>query len=460
MSRGENIAPTGGRRGYKTIEKEVTEFINSDFDLEADVSSCIDDIFLDTIGVMIAGSGTEIARITANTAMVQMPGEVPLIGGGTSSLYGSTLANAASSYCLDLDPLYDPSTLHVAAILVPLLLTMAAGLKLKKHQVVQAFHSGYNVAAAFGDTFGSAEMYARYFHPTTVAGIFGSAAAAARAFRLNQDQVLDALGLASTMTSGLTSVFDEPFHQSAPFQVANAAFAGMESAYMAKSGAHGPPLFGRKDIFVPFSGMKRPEAESALAARLKESVAELKTSFKRHSACQFLQSAVDAALILREAGEIPKERETVELTVDPLTAELIDSAGDMTHNSQLVLSMAFRFGAVSYDDYSRALKDKWIQDLARRTAVTKGGTLAGHYPDSLPAIVTILGEKGKRAEIRVEHAKGDYRNRLTRQELETKFMKLAGARDRKTVEAVEGLIFGNDQADYSKILPMVSKAVP
>ncbi|MEM4091321.1 MAG: MmgE/PrpD family protein [Thermoplasmatales archaeon] len=416
------------------------------------------EILFDTIGVMSAGSKTTEAKIVAKIAKSEMPGDVPLLGGGSASLWGATLANSASSYCLDLDAVYEPSTLHIAAILTPLILTLATKYKLTLREVIDAFHVGYNVAASFGDSLTSKEMYSRYFHPTAIAGAFGASAASSRIICKKKECALNSLRLVSLMASGLTTVFNEQLHQSAPMQVANSAFSGIRATVLANEGINGPPLFYKKSVFYPFSGKEGVAPEFELVRKLTDDRAELKTSFKRHSACLFLQSGVDAALELRDEIGTPTEGDKIDLIVDPAIVDLIDNAGDVTHNAQLVISMAFNYGKVNYEDFAKALDDANILRTKKNISILRDQSLLGHYPTSLPSIIRITSVDGKVHEARVEYHKGHSKNPMSLDDLRTKFENLVNIKDRDAQLKLDSIFFGDEDADFSETLSLIKRA--
>jgi 2-methylcitrate dehydratase PrpD len=438
-----------------TNETEVflADFVTHKLVDDEETRNRIKEILYDTIGVMLAGSRTDAAKKAARIASREMSGHIPLLAGGGGSLLGATFANSATAYSLDIDTVYEPSTLHISAILVPLILSLAAEYRLSLREAVDAFHVGYNVAAAFGDAMTSKEIYARYFHPTTIVGAFGASASSSRILCNRKEESLNSLRLVSTMTSGLTSVFNELSHQSAPIQVANSALSGIKATILAKEGVNGPPLFYKKSVFFPFSGKQGLAPEARLKKKITEGKAELKTSFKQHSACLFLQAGIDAALQLREEIGVPSETDRIELTVDPTTVDLIDNAGDMTHNAQLVLSMAFIYGRVLYEDYPKALKDTKVLHMKMHTKVSREKMLAGHYPESLPAIVTVTSRGGRKHDVRVNHHKGHFKNPMGPKTLRAKFMILTN-RKKEFQDDLESIIFGNETADVSEIISL------
>src|SRR5260370_40888394 len=84
-------------------------------------------------------------------------------------------------------------------------------------------------------------LYARGCHPPSVAGAFGSLAAASRLFGLSGRPLLNAFGLAGTEASGLLAWVSDPTEHSRPFNMGLASRHGVFAAQLASCGFGGPP---------------------------------------------------------------------------------------------------------------------------------------------------------------------------------------------------------------------------
>ena len=90
-----------------------------------------------------------------------------------------------------------------------------------------------------GNALNPASAYARGFHPTGVAGVFGAASAAAHLLDLDVDQRARALGIAGTMASGsLEYLADGSWTKR--LNAGWAGHAGISAAYLARAGFMGP----------------------------------------------------------------------------------------------------------------------------------------------------------------------------------------------------------------------------
>ncbi len=406
-----------------TIEGRIAELVISSKAPRGDVGAKIRDLMLDTSGILIASAGTNFASLMAGSGLGRS-GDVPLLSGGSADLMWAVLLNSSLGYCLDLDAVYNPATLHIAAALFPSLLTLAVHRDSDCREFMRAFNAGHDVAAAFGRALNPSGMYERNFHPSSVCDCVGCAVASSIFLGLDGKQLVSAMGIAMTRASGLTTVFDEEKHHAAPLQIGHAARCGVEAAILAGRGIAGPPMFGRKNIMDTFSAGQSAAKTEVLMEALEKGGSVMQTGFKRHSACKFLQTAIDAVMELREEGADFREVEEISLSIAPSTAPLVDNAGDLTHNAQLVLSAALIDGHVSSEQYATIRSREDVVKLSRRVKIVADGGLEHHYPQAMPAGVKLKNRDGRTMSRFVEYARGDPMDPLSTAELMAKFERL------------------------------------
>lgn len=156
---------------------------------------------LDTLGVMFAATGVEPA-VRGVVDLVREGGGTPessILGfGGRAPAVMAAFANGSMAHCLDFDD-HAPEGHHPSSSIVPAVLAVAE----RKGGV-----SGrdFITAVAVGQ-----DMFLRMrrnvesrldWHLTTVLGVFSATAAAAHVLRLNEDEVANALGIASMQSCG------------------------------------------------------------------------------------------------------------------------------------------------------------------------------------------------------------------------------------------------------------------
>src|SRR5262245_46658299 len=171
---------------------------------------------LDCLGVMLAGSLDEPARIVQAVAAAE--GGAPLATiAGTGRRTGAVwaaLANGTAAHALDFDDtnfalMGHPSAPVLAAALAAGELALANG-----QDLVHAFLLGFEVETTLAETINPAH-YEHGWHATCTLGTLGAAAAASRLLGLDAAETATALAVAASQASGLKENFGtmtKPFH--------------------------------------------------------------------------------------------------------------------------------------------------------------------------------------------------------------------------------------------------------
>src|SRR6185437_6304022 len=106
-------------------------------------------------------------------------------------------------------------------------------------RLFEAIVAGYEVTMRVGNALNPASTYARGFHPTGVAGIFGATMTAGRLLGLDSRILTNALGIAGTMASGsLEYLADGAWTKR--LNPGWAGHAGITAAQLAAAGFTGP----------------------------------------------------------------------------------------------------------------------------------------------------------------------------------------------------------------------------
>ncbi|KIC12547.1 hypothetical protein RA19_01310 [Leisingera sp. ANG-M1] len=169
---------------------------------------------LDTLDCMAAGARSPLL---AKLQALEMPLAVRLAVAGhyddfdDSELIGST---------------------HPSTVLYAALMALAKKSPLTLGQALDGYEAGIAAIQFIGGALGYGH-YARGFHASSTVGVFGAAAACARALRLNADQTADALSLAASQSAGLKTQFGT---DAKGLQLGFAAHAGLQAAGLAQCG--------------------------------------------------------------------------------------------------------------------------------------------------------------------------------------------------------------------------------
>ncbi len=247
-----------------TVTDEVVEFSTKTGydDLPDDIVQVAKRHILDSIGVTMAGSLEPVT--TMITKYVTTFG-----GSGSSVIIGSrqktqppmaALANATSGHALD----YDDTQLSTSREAIYGLLThpsvpvYAAALALADHlgvsgkKFLEAYAVGVEVSCRIADSMNPEHVW-RGFHTTGTVGTLGATAAAAKILDLNDNELRNALGIASATGAGIRESFGTMVK---PLQAGNAARNGVFAALVAKHGFEAPvdSISGKYGFFNVMGG--------------------------------------------------------------------------------------------------------------------------------------------------------------------------------------------------------------
>ena len=218
---------------------------------------------IDGIGVILAGStvrGSAIVREYVQSISDRR--EATALGPDRlmAPVPLAALANGASGHAMDYDDTQLSTTpdrtfgLLTHPTLPPLVASLAISERtgLSGAAFLEAFLVGFEVECKIAEAI-DPNHYERGFHSSGTAGTFGSAAAAAKLLKLNDQQVGHMLAIASSMASGIRVNFGT---MTKPLHVARASENGVVAADLAARGFTGGDdgLDGQWGFFQVFGG--------------------------------------------------------------------------------------------------------------------------------------------------------------------------------------------------------------
>lgn len=197
---------------------------------------------------------------------------------------------------LEMDDVHRAALLHPGPVIWPSVLSAAREEKCGMDVALDGAVRGYEAMIAVGATF-DAHHYA-HFHPTSTAGGFGGAAAAASIFALDAEATGWALGNAASVTGGLWRMRHEDVMTKA-MHAARAALEGLWLARLARQGFTGPveALEGEQGLYAAM--VEHPRLMALGPDWLIHAV-----SFKPWAACRHAHPAIDCALELQAMGAL------------------------------------------------------------------------------------------------------------------------------------------------------------
>src|SRR5262249_45635059 len=159
---------------------------------------------LDTVGVMIAGAGGEVAtRAEAVLAAVRPAGRIPVPGRARrADLIDAAFLGGPAAPGIELHDGLRPGPGPPRCRVGPALLAPRLRRDTDGRALMEAIVAGYEAVIAIGRAC-HPDLRQRGFHPTAAVGVFGSAAAAGKLRGLSAEALANALGLAASSAAGL-----------------------------------------------------------------------------------------------------------------------------------------------------------------------------------------------------------------------------------------------------------------
>lgn len=246
-------------------------------------------LVLDWLGCALGALRAPLARQLSALVDEEPRGPATTIAVGRRTPESALLLNAALGNVLEMDDVHRAAILHPGPVVIPVALAAAEAVDAPAVHFLDAVVRGYETTIRVGRALGTGHY--RHWHPTSTAGAFGAAAAAASVFGLDVDATADALGTAGSRTGGLWQMRHEPVPTKS-IHNAEAARSGWLAARLARAGLRGPRqiLEGAQGLFAATA----PDADPAAVVADAASWLIHDTSLKPWPACRHAHPAIDA----------------------------------------------------------------------------------------------------------------------------------------------------------------------
>ncbi|KAM4621198.1 immunoresponsive gene 1, like [Polymixia lowei] len=430
---------------------------------------------LDSVGVGLIGSTTDVFELVLQHCQhMYARDDISSVYGRRGTRLSPTLAafvNGVAAHSMDFDDTWHPAT-HPSGAVLPALLAisdmMPSNCKPSGLDFLLAFNIGIEIQGRLLRFSSEAHNIPKRFHPPSVVGTMGSAAASARLLSLDHSQCSHALAIAASLAGAPMA---NAATQSKPLHIGNASRLGLEAALLASKGLEASPLVldavagvaGFNAFYEDYVPQPLLVAKDGGHSFLLE---EQDMGFKRFPAHLGMHWVVDAAasvhksLVGVESGTVsPALIQDILLRVPPskyINRPFPESEHQARHSFQFNACSALLDGEVTVQSFSpAALRRPDLLELLSRVRV--------EHPHDNPANFNVMY-----GEVQVTLAGGDvlngrcdtfyghWRNPLTNDSLRKKFRNNAG-----TVlppEKVEGLIEAVEELDQLRdCTPLLSR---
>jgi 2-methylcitrate dehydratase PrpD len=368
---------------------------------------------LDTIGVMIAGAGGNVAtQAEAMLVSVRPEGRIPVPGRKRrADLLDAAFLGGTAAHGIELDDGYTKGSVHPGCTVAPTVLAVGYAQNASGKALLEAVVAGYEIVTAIGRAV-HPDLRQRGFHPTGAVSVFGAAVAAAKLRGLSQRQTANAFGIAASSAAGLFA-FVNGGGDIKRLHAGHAAREGLQAALLAEQGVEGPPgVIEARDGFMQAFAFGR--GGKARVVHLPPDVPFGMTDcyIKPNPCCRHIQPAVEALIGLLNDEKIPADDVAlVEAETYRIAAEHASTGWDDYASAQLsfpyLMSLALRYRAIRFEHFDEATRrDPIFASLAKKLRVTAPPEIDGLYPRLRPARVTVTTVHGKRFTRQADEALG------------------------------------------------------
>jgi 2-methylcitrate dehydratase PrpD len=354
---------------------------------------------LDTVGVMIAGAGGDVAtRAEAVLAAARPAGRIPVPGRARrADLIDAAFLGGTAAHGIELDDGFRQGSVHPGCVVVPAALALGYDRRADGRALMEAIVAGYETVIAIGRAC-HPDLRQRGFHPTAAVGVFGSAAAAGKLRGLSPDALANAFGLAASSAAGLFA-FVNGGGDIKRLHAGHATREGLQAALLAEQGVEGPPgVIEARDGFM--QAFARAEKVRAVVLPPAMPFGITDCYIKPYPCCRHIQPAVEALIgLTNDENILSDEVQRIEVATYRIAAEHAETGWDDFASAQLsfpyLIGLALKFRAVKFEHFSEQTRsDPAFAAIARKLSVTAPPDVDRLYPQLRPARVTVTTARG------------------------------------------------------------------
>src|SRR5712691_5058264 len=346
----------------------------------------------DTIGVMIAGAGGEVAtHAEAVLAGVRPAGSVPVPGRARrADLIDAAFLGGTAAHGIELDDGYTKGSVHPGCTVIPSALAVGYTKGASGKDLIEAVVAGYETVTAIGRACHPA-MRHRGFHPTGAVSVFGAAMTTGKLHGLSGRALANAMGIAASSSAGLFA-FVNGGADIKRLHAGHAAREGVQAALLAEQGVEGPPgVIEARDGFMQAFAYARPEEARPITLPPEGPFGMIDCYIKPNPCCRHIQPATGALIALLNENKIATQ-EVVHVSAETysIAAEHAQTGWDDFASAQLsfpfLMSLALKYRAIKLDYFSEAVRsDPELKTLAAKLTVTAPAEIDKLYPKLRPA---------------------------------------------------------------------------
>lgn len=393
------------------------------------------DCLFDYLAVTQAGATANRERWSGFLQHIPQ-GNAPLHGLSlTTDSKTACLVNGFNAHSLELDDGQRFAMIHLGASIITAIEAARSENNISEHDALVGIIMGYEAACRLALSIQPAHKK-KGFHTAGTCGTIGSAMGVGYALGMSDDQLRTVLDCAAVSSAGMLEI-QEQSSELKPYNLGRAAMDGLTAAYMGFSDWLGPDdiLGGERGFLRMFGDGGSPEKATA-----ESDYFEIERIYvKPYAACRHCHSAIESVLSLRNQCSLDEiERiviETYHLAVKGHDHTEIAGVSSAKLSMPYSAAAAFVLGRADVWAFSREnVSDERILSLARKVRVEENSEFSASSSQKRIANVVIFKKDGSFCENRVDYAKGDPENPMSREEIIRKGAELLGEEKAKELE--------------------------
>jgi 2-methylcitrate dehydratase PrpD len=408
-----------------------------------------EDLLIDVVGLCVTARNENYIKSALAGCDDDGPGTV--IGHArTFSTAAAAFINGTAAHGEDFDDTFEGGPVHAGAVIVPAVLAACERHKPEGRAALLGIAVGTEVMCRLSTVVPKA-VHEAGFHPTAIFGAMGAAAGVGVALGSNAKQIVDALGIAASMASGIIEYLAEGAWTKR-LHPGWAAQSGIRAALLARGGFVGPRTVfeGVHGLFHGFAHTTQGNYD-ALTDNFGARWVTETLAFKPYPCGTMAHPYIDCARRLAargiKAGDVKELTcEVAEGTVhrlwEPLAAKQNPPNGYAAKfSTPFLIATGFVRGGVGLDAFTEAaVRDKDVLALASKVRYAIDSD--NPYPANFTGHIRAVLHDGRVVEERQPHFRGGAQEPLTRADIEEKFASNArhGGWDDKRAKSVVALL--------------------
>ncbi|MGH7826874.1 MAG: MmgE/PrpD family protein [Candidatus Binatia bacterium] len=384
----------------------------------------------DCLGVALAGSTEESARICADIARQEAAREeAAVIGQGfKSSVLQASFVNGTAAHALDFDHSFTLMGQPTAPI-IPAAFSLGESLGISGRRLIEAYVAGFEVTGKL--VYSLRDSSEGGWHGPGTLGVFGATVACAKLLGLNVSQIEMALGIAASTASAVAANFGT---MTKPLHVGLAARNGVLAAKLASSGftANAQAIETGAGFYEMFYHSSAPDTRPLEELGRSYALETDGIRIKPYPCGGLTHPTIDATLEMRaEHGITADTVESIDVDVTKHTyGRIVFRVPETGLQGKFcmgyLLARAIIDGKVSLDNFTdAAVRERNILEFAEKVHMRLDPSLKASNAAGRPCRVTIHLKNGQTYSREAEHASGSSEIPMTPEELKAKFSECA-----------------------------------